>query len=83
MPDCKEKATLQALEEMLNRPSRTGKPVDCRNHTLREMAHIIRNGVPFDQSPESRGRLADWLIELEQSRDAIYHARVALAKTPI
>lgn len=70
-------------DEYFARQAKSGKPVDCRNHTLREMAHIIRNGVPIDQSAESRGRLADWLIELEQSRDAVYHARVALARAPL
>jgi len=80
---CKEEEQLQTPDQMSARYAANSKPVDCRNHTLREMAHIIRNGVSIDQSSESRGRLADWLIELEQSRDAVYHARVALAKAPI
>lgn len=51
-------------------------------HTLPEAAQKIRDGEQPDLAdPESRKRFADWLDELQRSRDAIYEARVALAKS--
>lgn len=57
------------------------KPVECQHHTLREMAHLIRNGVPIANTERSRHVLSEWLEELAKARNAIYEARCALAKS--
>ena len=50
-------------------------------HTIGEVAELIRKGEQVSDNQDERDKLADWLNELERSRDAIYEARVALAKS--
>lgn len=53
----------------------------CQNHTIQETADKIRRGEQVSCDIVSGAKLADWLEELQRSRDAIYNARVALAQS--
>jgi len=56
--------------------------LECQNYTLGEVASLLRNEVqPFElTTAKSKIRLAEWLEELDRSRQAIYDARIAFAK---
>lgn len=70
---------------MKNKPERLVSlsiPIMVVNKTLQELAHLIRNDVPLDQSKESRYRLAQYLDELHRSRIALDKVRAAMRGAP-
>lgn len=56
------------------------KYIDSQNHTLEEIASLVREAPVVFLTQQSRNRLANSLEELARFKSAAYDIRVALAK---
>lgn len=54
------------------------KYIDCKNWSLQDLVKLIKNNEVSFTNQESRNRLAEYLDELDKSRETMYNIRVLI-----